>query len=652
MILKMQKLTLVGFLDEKEAILRELMKKKCVQLQNPEDIQNYESISQLSLQGTAETYELEQDLTRFAAAIKAVSEYVEKPGLFAKKEAAPFSSLLDAKRFDQSAALRDEVNDIVKQIGDRKAGKARHSLQIASLEPWRSLDTDLGETSTKTCSLLYLVIPADVDIGTIEKQLSEASPLFYLREVSSLPESKYFVLLFHSSAQEDVFNVLKGFNTSRPDFSTLHGSVVQNIANLQKDSAQCDKDIVSLTERLKESAKQADVLKTGYDMVALQIDGQNARQKLFHTESVFALSGWCIKDEQDKIKQILDKFQCYYQFVAPAEGEDPPIKLKNNKFCQPYELITEMYSLPAPDGLDPDPLMAPFFILFFGMMLADAGYGLLILGLCLFVLWKAKPDEGFLKNILHMGVGCSISATFWGVIYGGYFGDLVSAVAKGWFGNENLVIPSVMEPLKDPMSVMILAFVLGAIHLFVGMGAKAYLMIKRGHALDAVFDIGFWYLILIGLPMLIIPATVTIGMVLAIGGAVGLILTQGRAEKNIFMKLIKGVMSLYDITSYLSDVLSYSRILALGLAGGVIANVVNLMGTLGGFNIFGVILFVLVFLGGHAFNLAISGLGAYVHTSRLQYVEFFGKFYESGGKPFKPFRANTKYTYLSDKEEI
>ena len=206
--------------------------------------------------------------------------------------------------------------------------------------------------------------------------------------------------------------------------------------------------------------------------------------------------------------------------------------------------------------------------------------------------------------------------------------------------------------LNDPMSVMVLSFILGAVHLFTGMAIKIYMMAKRGHLMDGLMDVGLWYLVLIGLPMMILPAVSKVGMVLAIAGAVGLILTQGRHEKNILMRPIKGVMSLYDITGYLSDVLSYSRILALGLAGGIIANVFNLLGTMPGFNIIGVIAFVLIFVIGHVFTLAISGLGAYVHTSRLQYVEFFGKFYEAGGRPFKPFKANTKYTLISDKEDF
>ena len=385
-------------------------------------------------------------------------------------------------------------------------------------------------------------------------------------------------------------------------------------------------------------------------MISVQIDDQKVRENIFQTQSVFALTGWIAEEDADKVKKLLDRYSCYYTLEQPAEGDDPPVKLKNNKFVQPYELITEMYSLPTPDGIDPTPMLTPFFILFFGMMLADAGYGLLIFLLCFIGLKKFKPDEGFLKSAMQIGTSCGLSTMFWGVMYGGYFGNLIPQVAESWFG-KTITIPAVFDMLNDPMSIMILSFLLGAVHLFTGMGIKIYMLAKRGHLMDGLMDVGLWYLILVGLPMMVLPAVANVGKILAIVGAVGLILTQGRHEKNILMKPIKGVMSLYDITGYLSDVLSYSRVLALGLAGGIIANVFNLLGTMPGFNLIGVIAFLLIFVIGHVFNLAISGLGAYVHTSRLQYVEFFGKFYEAGGKPFRPFQANTKYTLISDKED-
>lgn len=650
MILKMQKLTLIGFLADKESILRDLMKKKCVQINGPENIQDYESIAQLAVPGVAQTYELEQELTKFTSAIRAVAPYEEKGSAFSKKEISDFSSMLDKEIYSEAASLRDEINSIVKQIAEQKNIISRSQLQITSLEPWTDLDLDLSVTQTKSTALLYLTTAADVNLEEFEAKLQEATPLCYVHKVSSSSELSCLLLIYHKDAQDAVMNVVKGFNTNRPDFASLKGNAAENISSLKNKIETCSKEAQRLTEQLKVAATSSKLLKKGFDMVTLQIDDQKVRENIFQTQSVFALTGWLTENDMDKVKKILDKYPCYYTMVQPEEGDDPPIKLKNNKFVEPYEMITEMYSLPTPDGIDPTPVLTPFFILFFGMMLADAGYGLILFLLCFIGLKKLKPDEGFLKNAMNIGVACGLSTIFWGVMYGGYFGNLVTQVTESWFG-VTVTVPAVFDPLNDPMSVMLLSLILGAIHLFAGMGVKIYMLAKRGHLLDGLMDIGLWYVLLIGLPMLALPVTAGIGKVLSIVGAAGLILTQGRHEKNIFMKLIKGVMSLYDITSYLSDVLSYARILALGLAGGVIANVMNIMGTMPGLNIIGVVVFVAIFAIGHAFNLAISGLGAYVHTSRLQYVEFFGKFYEAGGRPFKPFKANTKYTLISDKED-
>lgn len=650
MILKMQKLTLIGFLADKESILRDLMKKKCVQVNGPENIQDYESIAQLAVPGVAQTYELEQELTKFTSAIRAVAPYEEKGSAFSKKEISDFSSMLDKEIYSEAASLRDEINSIVKQIAEQKNIISRSQLQITSLEPWTDLDLDLSVTQTKSTALLYLTTAADVNLEEFEAKLQEVTPLCYVHKVSSSSELSCLLLIYHKDAQDAVMNVVKGFNTNRPDFASLKGNAAENISSLKNKIETCSKEAQRLTEQLKVAATSSKLLKKGFDMVTLQIDDQKVRENIFQTQSVFALTGWLTENDMDKVKKILDKYPCYYTMVQPEEGDDPPIKLKNNKFVEPYEMITEMYSLPTPDGIDPTPVLTPFFILFFGMMLADAGYGLILFLLCFIGLKKLKPDEGFLKNAMNIGVACGLSTIFWGVMYGGYFGNLVTQVAESWFA-VTVTVPAVFDPLNDPMSVMLLSLILGAIHLFAGMGVKIYMLAKRGHLLDGLMDIGLWYVLLIGLPMLALPVTAGIGKVLSIIGAVGLILTQGRHEKNIFMKLIKGVMSLYDITSYLSDVLSYARILALGLAGGVIANVMNIMGTMPGLNIIGVVVFVAIFAIGHAFNLAISGLGAYVHTSRLQYVEFFGKFYEAGGRPFKPFKANTKYTLISDKED-
>ena len=223
-------------------------------------------------------------------------------------------------------------------------------------------------------------------------------------------------------------------------------------------------------------------------------------------------------------------------------------------------------------------------------------------------------------------------------------------MAETFFG-KTAEIPKLIDPLNQPMTVLILSCVLGAAHLFTGMGIKAYIMIKRGDKRGALFDVGFWYILLAGLPLLLVPEPWnTAGAVMAIAGALGLVLTQGRHRPKLAGKIISGVTSLYGITGYFSDVLSYSRILALGLATGVVASVVNIMGTMAGGGIAGAMLFAAVFVFGHLLNLGINALGAYVHSARLQYVEFFGKYYEGGGRKFDPLKIETKYVRVLEEK--
>ena len=225
-------------------------------------------------------------------------------------------------------------------------------------------------------------------------------------------------------------------------------------------------------------------------------------------------------------------------------------------------------------------------------------------------------------------------------------GDLPSAIATKMFGMESFPELAVaLNPVTNPMPYLVISMVMGALHLIAGMLMKAYMLIKRGHPLDALFDIGLWLVLFAGIGLLLIAPGV--GKWVAIAGVAGLILTQGRKEKNPIMKLLKGIMSLYDIVSYVSDLLSYSRIMALGLSGAIIGQVVNIIGTLGGASVVGFIVLILALVLGHTLNLALSVLGAFVHTARLQYIEFLGKFFEDGGEEYKPSKIKTKYTDIA-----
>ena len=297
-------------------------------------------------------------------------------------------------------------------------------------------------------------------------------------------------------------------------------------------------------------------------------------------------------------------------------------------------------------------------------MLSDAAYGAIVSIVCGTLILKFPRMGKGMKTSIQLFFWCGISTLFWGVMFGGYFGDVINVVSKTFFGHE-VGIPALwFVPLDEPMRLLIYSMLFGVIHLFVGLGLKGYMCIRDKKYMDFFCDVVLWFMLLCGLLIMLIPSELfgsiaqmtivfppvvnTLGKVLAIAGAVGILLMSGRDKKNVGLRLALGAYDLYNISGWLSDVLSYSRLLALGLATGVIASVVNQMGSMGGKSVLGVILFIFAFIVGHTFNIAINLLGAYVHTNRLQFVEFFGKFYEGGGRAFNPFKENTKYADIKE----
>jgi len=359
------------------------------------------------------------------------------------------------------------------------------------------------------------------------------------------------------------------------------------------------------------------------------------------TSHTFILKGWIPAESVEifskKLSNITSNY--YVEFKDPEPEEEFPVALRNNGFVEPFEAVTDLYSTPNSRELDPNVYMAPFFATFFGIMLGDAGYGL-ILAIVAYLATRKIKLRGQTGKIVRLMVLCGISTVIWGAAFGSWFGD----AATRWG-----IPPILFNPTEEPIKMLIFCFAMGVLHLFMGMGVQAYSNIRQGRILDAIFDQGLWYVFYIGLILLGVGAAagyngiLQVGKVMSIAGAVGLILTQGRDKKNIIAKFFSGVLSLYNVTGFLGDVLSYSRLFALGLTTGVIGMVINQLGVMLGTSWIGWFFAILVFIGGHIFNTAINVLGSFVHTSRLQYIEFYGKFYEGGGKAFKPLSFVTKY---------
>ncbi|MCD7774981.1 MAG: V-type ATP synthase subunit I, partial [Clostridiales bacterium] len=388
------------------------------------------------------------------------------------------------------------------------------------------------------------------------------------------------------------------------------------------------------------------------DYCIIERDKNAAFQKLVKSERIFVLTGFIPEIRCEKLKRdIEDKYDAAVILSDPDEDDDVPVVLKNNGFAAPVETITEMYSLPGKNDIDPTPIMAFFYYFFFGMMLSDAGYGL-IMSLALgFVLLKFKMEE-HMRNTVKMYFFCGLSTLFWGAMYGSWFGDMPNVIGSNFFGTDKFANTAIwLSPLDELMTLLVYCFIFGLVHLFVGVGIKTYMLWKSGHKFDGLCEFIPTFVLILGFcPIFFglftdIPQWMsTIGTPILIAGVVLVVATAGRSSKSIVGKIGGGLYGLYNLVSgYLGDVLSYARLLALGLSTGVIAQVVNMLCVLPSNNVLKLIMIIVVGAVGHTMNLGINLIGAYVHTNRLQYVEFFSKFYDGGGRAMHPLKINTKY---------
>ncbi|HHT46129.1 MAG TPA: V-type ATP synthase subunit I [Firmicutes bacterium] len=513
-----------------------------------------------------------------------------------------------------------------------------HNL-LQSLAPWAGFSLPLEKVENTLRIQMQLFTVATDELPSLQKSLTEISPDHYLEVVSSDKELTYFLLISLSEEAGVVREALKESGATEISFPGIAGTAAQAISMLKEKLENIQHERAELLKKVEDLINYRPHLMAYYDFLEDERDKKEAINKLAGTKTSFMLEGWIPLPLLSSLEKVLsEKTETAFLLSRdPKAEEKAPVLLQNGGAADAFEVVTKLYSTPSRREIDPTPLMAPFFFVFFGLCLTDAGYGILLSLLAIIIFRKIKL-AGMGKQLIKLLFLGGISSFIMGVLMGGWFGDLVK-LKPLWF-----------NPLDDPMRMLIVCFVLGFIQIFFGMGVRAYQDIKAGRILDAVFDQGLWFILLIGLISLAFPQFSAAGKWLAICGAIGLILTQGRSQKNIFRKFFSGLVSLYNITGYLSDVLSYSRLLALGLATGVIASAINTMGGLLAGSIVGVIIMIILLIGGHFFNLIIGTLGAYVHTSRLQYIEFFGKFFEGGGKAFQPFCKTTKYVDIEERE--
>ncbi len=651
-IARMKKLSVIGHASVKNELLSELMALGIVEISLQDDEETDKEWKDLLFadgnQGDVDKYD--RRISRIVLAIDALERYgTVKKSLFRTRAPIHLSEfeerLSEENRIEKSAS---EIGALCSKLSMIQAAQNKQETNRMALAPWKDYDLPLHMHETKEVDIVLGTIPKDANPDLLKQQLISATD-YCIADVVNGDSEQFYISIFILKAERDKIDEhLKSFGFTRVRFTEYEGTAHENIAEIDAKLEELNKEkedvIVSVCSRENEK-KDLEYL---HDHLIIKRDKAMIRSRLLVTDQAFYFDGWIPQKAEEKVKELLLKRECHYEITDPKPGEKTPVLLLNGRFSEPFEAITKLYALPDSRSIDATSFFSLSFAIFFGMMLGDGCYGIIMATITGIILKKYRL-EGMKRQMIKLFFYCGISTAFWGAMFGGWFGNFVSVIGETFFGMDVSIPPIWFDPLNDPMKLLIFCFILGGIHLFVGMGLDAYLSIKDGRPLDAVFDVGLWYLLLIGATMLLIGVVPALAKWMAIIGAVGILLTGGRDRKGIG-KIIGGFSSLYGITGYLSDVLSYSRLLALGLASSVIACVVNTMGSLGGGGFKGLILMTFAFTVGHIYNMAINSLGSFVHSCRLQYVEFFGKFYSSGGEAFQPFGENTKYIHIQREE--
>lgn len=667
-VLQMQRISICALKKDRKAILEKIQSMGIMEMsQVAEDEDGFEKMDTISAR---QSFEKKASLSE--SALDILDAYApEKKSMFASLEG---KKLVESDQFAKITAKKEEIlkkaERIVacnKEIAEHKAESAKLENQIEALVPWLSLDVPMNCKGTGKTAMLLGTMPGETTLESVYEQIQTGeaqTDAVDVEIINSDQDATYLAVLCLKADAGAVEEALRAAGFAKPS-QTVHAVPAKETAELKTKIEQLNKKIEEIEEEIKGCAKFREELKVIGDYYRMRAKKYEILGTLPQSQRTFVISGYIPKKAAGAVeKAIGEHYDCVIDIDELKEDEEPPTVLQNNAFSSSVEGVLEAYGLPHKGEFDPTTIMSFFYVFFFGMMLSDAAYGAIVAIACFVVLKKYPRMSASMHKSIKLFMFCGLSTIVWGILFSGYFGDAVDVIGRTFFGVEVSVPPLWFAPLNDPMKLLIYSMAFGLVHLFVGLGIKGYMQIKDKQYLDFFCDVVLWFIFLIGLIMMLIPSDIfasiaqvkivfppvlnTLAKALSIIGAVGLLLMSGRSSKNPVLRLALGAYDIYNITGWLSDVLSYSRLLALGLATGVIASVVNQMGSMLGGGIVGAIGFAIIFVIGHAMNLSINLLGAYVHTNRLQFVEFFGKFYEGGGRPFEPFETDTKYVDIKE----
>lgn len=637
----MKRLTVWAYAGDADAVAAKLIKLRCVDV----DTVGTDSDSYLvRYDPSARIRECENSLASIESAMEPLYPFSKKrgglgaaPAINADREA--FAADRGGVRSD-TAAVVARINGMRERLGAIERELADATAKSDAAKPWLGCGLSLDSNGTESTRLVFGSLPTSTEESAIEARLDGLAAAW--RVIKRDPNAAYAIFIAERSDADELMRRLNTAGFVRATFPDGCGCAEEICAEANERISALTAEREEINQTFCGLAGRLDDLRVLWDTVSTEFVGEQLTEKLMATGSCVLLRGWIPEKRTEKVTAALDALGCAYDLTDPEPGDDVPVKLENNRFASCFEWVVAMYSLPAYGTFDPTFIMSFFYVLFFAMMFADVGYGLVLAvgGFLIPRLLHMKPEKA---APFRMFAFCGIGSIITGVLFGGYFGDMPLALIRAF--NPEAELPStlaiVVDPVAQPTTFLLIALALGFVHLVAGQAIK-FAIVWKDSPVDAICDYALFWALYGGLIMLIIVPSV--GKWVAIGAAAAIVLTGGRKEKNILMRIPKGFLALYGVVSFGSDILSYSRILALALSGSVLAQVMNILGTMGSSPVAVVVGMIFVFIVGHTINLALSTLGSFVHTSRLQYIEFFGKFYEDGGRPYAPATPSERYS--------
>ena len=633
----MKHLRLLGMESEREALLKAMQDMECVEISSIDGSE--EALKSGFAKPDDKALMSAQEASRaYRTALASLDRFApEKKGMFRKRQGVSRAAFFSAESEENARTAAETINKDTRRLGEIESERTKNEALRATLAPWLTVDAPLG--GADGARAVFGTVGLNVTDDALKALADSLDRLLTWQQASSDRSLRYLLVMCHGSVKERALSALRDLGFSTVSFRGMTGTAKENDKALAENLAALEKERQEIEQRIAGLGGKREALLEASDRAAIALRREEAKSRLVGTDKVFLLEGWLPADRCAALEKALKPFTCAIETREPTEDEYPqvPVQLKNNKLTRPLNMVTEMYSLPAYGTLDPNPLMAPFFILFYGIMMADMGYGLLMMIASVIISKKYRPKgtSGELFSLLGL---CGISTFIMGALTGGFFGDFLTQLVAIVSTGTVFALPKLFDPLDDLTMILIGSMALGMVQIVTGMAISLIEKCKRKKFLDAFFEEITWWIVFVGIALLALgkgAAVLYVGCALVLLGPI----VQGKG----WGKLTGVFGSLYNhVTGYFGDILSYTRLMALMLAGSVIAQVFNMLAAMPG----NVIAFIIISMLGNAMNFGLNLLGCYVHDLRLQCLEFFNKFYVDGGKPFRPMTLDTEYVDL------